>query len=97
MNVESLLQYAAFPLVVFLLVRPLGGYMARVFDGGKTLLDPLLRPCERLVYRVSGVDPEAEMDWKRYALSFVLFSLVGLSFLPALALGPVVEHLLMKR
>ena len=37
------------------------------------------------------------MDWKRYALSFVLFSLVGLSFLPALALGPVVEHLLMKR
>ena len=68
MNAENLGQYAAFLLVVLLLVKPLGGYMARVFDGGKTLLDPLLRPWERFVYRLSGVDPESEMDWKRYAL-----------------------------
>jgi len=84
MNIQNLLQYAAFLLVVFLLVKPLGGYMARVFDGGKTLLDPLLRPCERLVYRLTGVDPEAEMDWKGYALSFVFFSLAGTLLLYAL-------------
>ena len=81
MNIESLLQYAAFLLVVLLLVKPLGGYMARVFDGGKTFLDPLFRPCERLVYRMAGVDAEAEMDWKGYALSFILFSLVGMLLL----------------
>ena len=84
MNIQSLLQYAAFLLVVLLLVKPLGGYMARVFDGGKTLLDPLLRPCERFIYRLSGVDPESEMDWKRYTLSFVLFSLAGTLLLYAL-------------
>lgn len=84
MNIQNLLQYAAFLLVIFLLVKPLGGYMARVFGGGKTLLDPLLRPCERLVYRLTGVDPEAETDWKGYALSFVFFSLAGTVLLYAL-------------
>ena len=84
MNPQNLLQYAAFLLVVLLLVKPLGGYMARVFDGGKTLLDPLLRPCERLVYKLTGVDSAAETDWKGYTLSFVCFSFAGTVLLYAL-------------
>ena len=76
MSGPNLLQYAVFLLLVVVLVKPLGGYMARVFEGGKTLLDPLLRPVERLVYHLGSVNSEAEMDWKSYTLSFVLFSLV---------------------
>ncbi len=77
MSWPNLLQYGVFLIIVVLLVKPLGGYVARVFDGGKTFLDPLMRPVERLVYRLGGVDSEAEMDWKGYTLSFIVFSLVG--------------------
>jgi len=73
----SLLQYAVFMLVVALLVKPAGGYLARVFDGEETLLDPVLRPIERLIYRVARIDPVQEMDWKNYAISFICFSLAG--------------------
>jgi K+-transporting ATPase ATPase A chain len=73
----SLLQYLLFLLIVVLLVKPVGGYLARVFAGEKTLLDPVLRPVERLVYRVARVDPRREMRWKEYAICFVLFSLAG--------------------
>jgi len=77
MSVFSVLQYAVFVLIVALLVKPLGGYMSRVFNGGKTLLDPLLLPIERLIYRLAGVDAELEMDWSQYAIAFLVFSLVG--------------------
>jgi potassium-transporting ATPase potassium-binding subunit len=73
----NLLQYAAFVIVVAALVKPLGGYLARVFGGEKTLLDPVLRPVERLMYRLSGVDPELEMDWAQYSIAFIVFGLVG--------------------
>ncbi len=77
MSLPNLTQYAAFLLVIFALVKPLGGYVARVFDDGRTLLDPLLRPVERLVYTLGGVNAAEEMDWKQYSLSFVWFSLAG--------------------
>ena len=77
MSVPSLLQYGVFLLIVIALVKPLGGYMTRVFEGQKTALDFLLRPGERLIYKLTGVDPTIEMDWKQYAVSFVLFSLAG--------------------
>lgn len=77
MGLFSLLQYALFLLVVAVLVKPVGGYLARVFNREKTFLDPILRPLERLIYKLARVDPEQEMDWKRYAISFVYFSLVG--------------------
>ncbi len=77
MSLPNLIQYAVFLVVIFLLVKPLGGYMARVFDGGKTLLDPLLRPVEQLIYKMGGVDAAEEMDWKRYSLAFLWFSLAG--------------------
>ena len=74
---QALIQYGAFLLILTLLVKPLGGYMARVFQGHWTPLDPVLRPVERLLYRVAGVDERQEMDWKQYAVSFVLFSFCG--------------------
>jgi potassium-transporting ATPase potassium-binding subunit len=77
MNPWSLLQYGLFLLVVVALWKPLGGYLARVFEGQRTWPDPLLRPIERAMYRLTGVDPQAEMSWKEYAVSFILFSGVG--------------------
>ena len=77
MDVWSLLQYTLFLLVVALLVKPVGGYLARVFEGQNTFLDPALRPIERLTYRVARIDPEQEMDWKGYAVCFVLSGLAG--------------------
>lgn len=77
MSLSALLQYAAFLLTVTLLVKPVGRYMARVFSGEKTLLDPLLCPVERLICRLTGVKPNTEMRWQEYARAFVVFGMVG--------------------
>jgi potassium-transporting ATPase potassium-binding subunit len=77
MSAACLAQYGAFLLIVSLLVRPVGGYLARVFSRERTWLDPALHPVERLVYRLAGVDPTAEMDWKRYVGCFLVFGLGG--------------------
>ena len=58
--------------------------MARVYQGERTFLDPLLKPLERWVYRLSAIDPQAEMDWKAYAAAMLVFNLVGLLALYAL-------------
>jgi K+-transporting ATPase ATPase A chain len=81
MTSANLLQYLVFLLSVGLLVKPVGAYMARVFSGERTWLDPVLAPLERGIYRLAGVDPTADMDWKRYAQSFVAFGLGGTVFL----------------
>jgi potassium-transporting ATPase potassium-binding subunit len=83
-SASNLLQYAIFVAVVTALVKPLGGYMARVFSRERTLLDPFLCPIEKLIYRATGVAPEEEMDWKEYATAFILFSLAGTLLLYAL-------------
>lgn len=79
MSVPDLLQYALFLLIVGLLVKPVGGYLARVFAGEGTLLDPVLRPVESGVYRLLGVraDQQEEMTPSVYLYAFVAFSLVG--------------------
>jgi K+-transporting ATPase ATPase A chain len=77
MSFTSLLQYGIFLLIVLALVKPVGGYMTRVFEGKRTWLDFLLRPVERLIYKLTGVDPAVQMNWKQFAVSFVLFSLAG--------------------
>lgn len=77
MSFSALVQYAAFLLAVTLLVKPVGRYMARVFSGERTLLDPLLCPLERLIYRLAGVEPKSEMCWQEYAGAFVIFGLTG--------------------
>jgi K+-transporting ATPase ATPase A chain len=60
----NLLQYGFFLAVVAVLVKPLGGYMARVFEGQPTFLDRVLLPVERVIYRLTRIEPEMEMDWK---------------------------------
>ena len=77
MSLANVVQYVVFLGVVLLLVKPVGGYLFRVFSGQKTFLDPVCRPIERLIYRLSGIDAEQEMDAKQYAIAFVLFGLVG--------------------
>ena len=78
MNIGSWLQPVLYLCVLLLLVRPLGAYMARVYQNERTFLDPLLRPVERLIYRAAGVLEETEMDWKTYAIAMLLFNLLGL-------------------
>jgi K+-transporting ATPase A subunit len=56
MHLLSIEQYGVFLLIVFLLVKPVGGYLARVFAGEKTFLDPVMRPVERVIYKVIGID-----------------------------------------
>ena len=68
-------QYLLFLVIVTVLVKPLGGYMDRVFSRQRTALDRLCLPVERL-YRITFVDPDVEMTSKEYATSFVLFGLV---------------------
>jgi len=77
MNLPNVAQYGLFLVVVTLLVKPLGGYMARVFTGQKTGLDPLCGPVERMIYRLAGIDATQEMDARQYGIAFVLFGLVG--------------------
>ncbi len=74
----ALLQIAFFFVVLILLVKPLGLYIARVHQGESTFLNRPLRPLERLIYRLLGVNPQDEMDWKTYAISLLLFSLLSL-------------------
>src|SRR4029077_1594513 len=84
MSAASLAQYGAFLLIVTLLVRPVGGYLARVFGGERTWLDAIMRPLERVICRLAGVDPTAEMDWKHYAGCFLVFGLGGTLLLYAI-------------
>jgi K+-transporting ATPase ATPase A chain len=80
MNLYSWIQWIFYFTVLILLVKPLGSYMARVYQGKPVFLDRALVPVERFVYRLAGVDPETEMDWKVYALSMLLFNAIGLVF-----------------
>ena len=73
----ELLQMVGYMVLVLLAVKPLGTYMARVFQREPTLLDPVFGRTERLIYRVAGVRPEEEMDWKANAGAMILFNLVS--------------------
>ena len=81
MQASGWLQLAFYVVVLALITKPMGLYLLRVLDiNGETWLDPMLRPLERGTYRVMGVDPSKEHDWKQYALAMLLFSLVGCLF-----------------
>ena len=84
MNVYSAVQYLLFVVIVTVCVRPLGGYMHRVFVRRRTALDRLCVPVERWIYRLAGVDPTIEMDAGQYLLSFIVFTLIGTLFLYAI-------------
>ncbi|RUX58064.1 potassium-transporting ATPase subunit KdpA, partial [Mesorhizobium sp. M7A.F.Ca.CA.002.09.1.1] len=70
--------------IVILLVKPLGGYMHRVFDGDRTLLSPVFGPLERGLYRVCGTSEREEQHWTTYAVALLLFNLAGFLVLYAL-------------
>jgi potassium-transporting ATPase potassium-binding subunit len=74
-------QIGFFLVVIFLVAKPLGVFMTRVFGGEKTFLDPVLRPVERLVYRLTGIDEKHEMRWTEYAIAMLLFSGVSMALL----------------
>ena len=78
MTVNGWLQIFVFLALILAVTKPLGTFMARVFSRERTLLDPVLRPIERLLYRVTGVDEAHEMRWTEYAVSMLLFSAVSM-------------------
>jgi len=84
MTINGWFQIALFLFLIFLVTRPLGVFMARVFNREKTFMDPVLRPLERLLYRVTGVDEKHEMRWPEYAISMLLFSAVSMLVLYAM-------------
>ena len=77
MTVAGWLTIFLFAAILTALAIPLGRYMAAVYTGERTILDPLFRTPERLLYRVMRVDPHREQDWKAYAKSLIIFSLAG--------------------
>ncbi len=78
MTLNGWLQILFFLLTIFLVTPILGGYMARVFTRQRTFLDPVMRPLERVVYRLTGVDEAREMRWTEYAVALLLFSVVSM-------------------
>ncbi|MHB8704488.1 MAG: potassium-transporting ATPase subunit KdpA [Candidatus Tyrphobacter sp.] len=84
MTVVGWIQAGVFFLIVLLLTKPLGSYMARVFGGERTWLSPVLRPVEAAVYRLGGVHEDEEMPWQTYAVAMLAFSLIGFLYLYAL-------------
>ncbi len=84
MTLYGLLQIGLYLAVLIALVKPLGWYMARVYQGEPIGLDRVLGPVERMIYRLSGVRRDDEMDWKGYTVAFLLFSVVDFMFLYAL-------------
>jgi len=74
MTANGWIQFLIFSVVLLLTVRPVGLYLARVLEGGRTWLDPVLRPIERLVYKLSGVKADREMHWREYAFAMLGFS-----------------------
>src|SRR6201987_2285659 len=78
MSANGWFQILLFLLLVFLVTKPLGVFMARVFNREKTFMDPVLRPVERLLYRVTRVDENHEMRWTEYAVAMLLFSMVSM-------------------
>jgi K+-transporting ATPase ATPase A chain len=78
MTANGWLQILLFLVLVFLVTKPMGVFMTRVFNREKTFLDPVMRPIERLLYRVTGVDENQEMRWTEYAIAMLLFSVVSM-------------------
>jgi K+-transporting ATPase ATPase A chain len=84
MTINGWLQVALYCVLLVLLTKPLGGYMTRVFAGERTPLSPVLRPLERGLYRISGVNDAEEQHWVTYAIAMLAFTFAGFVVLYAL-------------
>lgn len=80
MTANGLLQIALFFLILLAITKPLGLYMTKIFSGERTWLHPVLRPLERAIYQICGIDEKAEQTWVRYAGGLMVFSVVSLLF-----------------
>ncbi|HUH96124.1 MAG TPA: potassium-transporting ATPase subunit KdpA [Anaerolineales bacterium] len=78
MNIHSWIQLIFYMVLLLALAKPLGSFMANVYQGEKTFLDPALAPLERLLYRLAGVRADEEMNWKVYAIALMVFNVFGL-------------------
>jgi potassium-transporting ATPase potassium-binding subunit len=79
MNIYGWIQLAVFVVILLALTKPVGIYLVQVLDiDGKPFLSPVIRPAERMLYRVFGIDPKKEQSWQEYAISLLAFSLVSL-------------------
>jgi K+-transporting ATPase ATPase A chain len=84
MTFNGIFQIILFFALVLALVKPLGGFMARVFNGERTFLHRVLGPAEKLIYRICGIDPGEEQHWTSYTIGMLLFSAVGMLLLYAM-------------
>jgi|SRR5580658_831463 K+-transporting ATPase ATPase A chain len=84
MTFNGIVQIVLFCVVIIALVRPFGLYMTRVFEGEPTFLSPIIRPVERLLYWLAGVDVEAEQDWLIYGTAMLIFNLASALLLYAI-------------
>ncbi len=91
MTINGWLQILFFFALILAVTKPLGVFMARVFNRERTFLDPALRPIERLIYRLTGVDEKREMRWTEYAVAMLLFS--GVSMIVLYLLQRMQAHL----
>jgi len=81
MNTSGWIQLILFTGILLAITKPLGLFLVQVLDAnGKTFLDPVIKPLEKLTYKLTGVDPTKEHDWKQYAAAMLLFSLVSMLF-----------------
>ena len=78
MNIHSWIQLIFYIVVLLALAKPLGSFMAKVYQGEHTFLDRVLGPVERFIYRVSGVKADEDMNWKTYAIAMMVFNVLGL-------------------
>ena len=81
MTANGWFQIGLYLLVIALVTKPMGVFMTRVFNREKTFLDPIFRPIERLIYRLTGIDEKREMRWTEYAIAMLLFSGVSMALL----------------
>ncbi|MBL9144843.1 MAG: potassium-transporting ATPase subunit KdpA [Verrucomicrobiaceae bacterium] len=81
MQTNDWLQFAFFLGLLTIITKPIGLYLVQVLDvNGRTWLDPLLKPVERLTYRLIGIDPQREQTWKGYTFAMLAFSFIGIVF-----------------
>jgi potassium-transporting ATPase potassium-binding subunit len=81
MTANGVVRILLYLVVVFLLVKPLGAYMARVYEGERTFLDPVLRPLERWLYRFCRIDSKEDMTWQAYTIAMLVFTVSGMLLL----------------
>ncbi|MGO9796267.1 MAG: potassium-transporting ATPase subunit KdpA, partial [Terracidiphilus sp.] len=93
MSANGWLQFAIYSVILLATVRPVGIYLTRVLEGERTWLDPVLRPFERLIYKLCGVKADKEMNWREYTFAMLGFSAATMLLTYAIERLQYVAHL----